>query len=98
MRKTFTLADTGRALAIDMLCEIHELGADELALDHVYRDGRPQSDVVVRHLQRARAAGAVAERAFLAVITDALGAAIETSLPDPEYYDHAEAAVLALAA
>ncbi len=95
MRKTFTQADAGRQLAVDMLREIHELGADELVIDHEGRAGRPQSDVVARHLQSARAAGTMAERAFIAVITDALGTALEGSLPEPEFYERAEAVALA---
>lgn len=77
----FTRAD-GVHLAVNMLVEMEELGLDELAVDgdeylrDERRDGRPQSDILVRYLRAAQQHPEV-EAGFLAVLTDALGAAAE---------------------
>lgn len=79
--RLLTAAD-GRALAVNMLVEMEELGLDELAVDgdeylrDELRDGRPQSDVLTRYLRAAQQHPEV-EAGFLAVLTDALGAAAE---------------------
>jgi hypothetical protein len=68
----------GRRLAVNMLVEMRDLGADELVIDRAdeYRDGRPQNDVLVRYLRTAREQPRV-EAGFLAVLTDVLGSAVE---------------------
>ena len=85
----FTESD-GRRLAIDMLLEIRdELSVDECVLDANWRDGRPQSDVLVRYLKSVRSAGAAAEAGFVAVLTDFVGSVFEFT-PDPEEYERRE--------
>lgn len=77
-RSTLTEAD-GRRLAVDMLAEMSALGFDELAIDGAqYRDGRPQSDMLVRYLRAAREDPKV-EAGFLAVLQDVIGSAAEGS-------------------
>ena len=74
----FTRTD-GIELAVNMLADMEALGGDELAIDNdqEYRDGRPQSDILVRYLRNAQRHPAV-EAGFLAVLTDALGSAAES--------------------
>lgn len=73
----FTQAD-GRRLAVDMFVEMRDLGTDELVIDRAgeYREGRPQNDVLARYLRTARAHPEV-EAGFLAMLTDAIGSAVE---------------------
>ncbi len=88
--KHLTAAD-GRRLAIDMLREIRdEVGSDATSIEEEYREGRPQSDVLARHLRVVGRAGPAVEAGFLAVLTDFLGGAFEAPT-DPEFYEELEA-------
>jgi len=79
--KVLTASD-GRELAVNMLVEMEELGLDELAIEgnvelaDEVRDGRPQSDILLRYLRVAQQHPEV-EAGFLAILTDALGSSVE---------------------
>ena len=75
-----TLANTGRRLAVELLLEIRELGAE-------WTQGQAQSDVLSRYLEEVRKADAETERAFLGVLTDFIGSSLDGATPDPEFYE-----------
>jgi hypothetical protein len=84
----FTAKADGRRLAVDMLIEMQELGLDELAIDNAdeYREGRPQSDILVRYLRAIRGQPAV-EAGFLAVLTDVIGSACDEDVAAIKLYE-----------
>lgn len=78
----FSSAD-GRQLAIDMLLELRDLGADATAID---RPG--QQNIVGHYLRIIREQGAPAlEHGFAAVLTDFIAGALDGAAPDPEVYE-----------
>ncbi len=80
-------AARGRQLAIELLEQLEDLGADECVFgDDEYRGGRPQSDALGVAWNAAKAAGPYAEREFCSVLTDFLGSALGGAIPDADFY------------
>lgn len=89
--QAFTETD-GRRLAVDMLAELAEVGADRACIDASTRIQAgfkgPQVNVVARYLGVLRKRGSVEiEAGFGAVLSDFIASALDGAAGDVEFYE-----------